>query len=329
MQRAVIVDGSERYIYLAYTLFRHEFICRARPARAGRTGGVGRGRGHPAGPSGGTRGKLSSPPVKLAATEFGLPILQPESCRAPEFLDVIRALAPELIVVAAYGQFFPDAVLAVSRFGAVNLHGSLLPKYRGAAPIQRAIWAGEERSGVCLMWMVRQMDAGDVIACVDEPIRAEDTAGTLSERLAQQAATLLLHWLPALALGTAPHIAQDPAAVTFAPAITKEERAIDWTQPAAAIARQIRALAPTPAATTLWRGQPLKIFFAKSDSASPTGQRGVPGEVVEHNPKSGLLVATGMGILHVLSLQPAGKRVMSDGDFLRGYHIAIGERFAA
>lgn len=156
-------------------------------------------------------------------------------------------------MVAAYGQFLPDNLLALPRYGSVNLHGSLLPKYRGAAPIQRAIWAGESNTGVCLMWMAHAMDAGDVIACHEEPILPEDNAATLSMRLADDAAQLLLRWLPALAKGTAPHHVQDPGEVTFAPMIRKEERPITWQRTALDIWRQVRALAPAPAATALFR----------------------------------------------------------------------------
>jgi len=210
----------------------------------------------------GRGGKLTPSPVKLLAQQYALPILQPESCRTPEFLEMARGYAPDLTVVAAYGQFLPDVLLALPGLGSVNLHGSLLPKYRGAAPIQRAIWQGDTETGVCLMWMARAMDAGDIIACQAVPIQPEDNAGTLTDTLAVCAAHLLLHWLPSLAQGTAPHIPQDPAAVTFAPPIRKEERALDWSQPAVALWGQIRALAPQPGAVAIFRGQLIKILAA-------------------------------------------------------------------
>jgi methionyl-tRNA formyltransferase len=271
--------------------------------------------------------RLTAPPVKGLAISLGLDVLQPESCRTPEFLAVARACAPELIVVAAYGQFLPDPLLQLPRAGAVNLHGSLLPKYRGAAPIQRAIWAGETTTGVSLMWMVRAMDAGDVIARVEEPITDEDTAGTLTTRLATRAASLLLTWLPTLAAGQAPHHPQDPAAVLFAPPIRKEECVIDWTQPAEVIRRQVQALAPVPGAVTRFRGQPVKILSATLAAQKIWEKEGEPGAITEVNPKNGLMVVTGAGLLHILSLQPAGKRAMSGADFLRGYHVTAGEPF--
>jgi methionyl-tRNA formyltransferase len=202
-----------------------------------------------------------------------------------------------------------------------------LPKYRGAAPIQRAIWAGETSTGVSLMWMVRAMDAGDVIARVEEPITEEDTAGALTTRLATRAASLLLAWLPTLDAGQAPHYPQDPAAVLFAPPLRKEECIIDWTQSAETIRRQVQALAPSPGAVTRFRGQPVKIFSATLAEQKFWEKEGEPGAIIEINPKNGLVVATGAGVLKILSLQPAGKRAMSGADFLRGYHVAISEQF--
>ena len=270
--------------------------------------------------------RLTPPPVKEAAERLGLLVLQPESCRAPEFLTTARALAPALTVVAAYGQFLPEALLTLPGLGSVNLHPSLLPRYRGAAPIQRAIMAGETHTGVCLLWMAREMDAGDVIAGIETPIAAADTGGSVSERLSELAAALLLSWLPAIADGTAPRLPQDAARATFAPALRKEERAIDWSRPAETIWRTVRALAPAPGAVAVFRGQPLKILAA-SPIATPA-PAGIPGDVVEINPHVGPRVATGDGWLDLLALHPAGKRPISGADFLRGYRVAVGERFA-
>ncbi|MHB9134649.1 MAG: methionyl-tRNA formyltransferase [Armatimonadota bacterium] len=270
--------------------------------------------------------RLTAPPVKELAESLHLPVLQPESCRTPEFLESARSYAPELSVVAAYGQFLPDRLLMLPRLGSVNLHGSLLPKYRGAAPIQRAIWHGDAVSGVCLMWMSREMDAGDIIACTELPILPEDTAGSLGEKLAHSAAELLLGWLPAIGEGRAPRIPQDPAAVTFAPAIRKDERGVDWTQPATAIWRQVRALSPTPTAVSTFRDIPVKVLEVVPLPAEMTAA-GTPGAVVESNPKVGLYVATGTGLLRICRLQPAGKRPMSGEDFLRGYHVKNDELF--
>jgi len=275
----------------------------------------------------GRGGRLTPPPVKEPAVALGLPVLQPESCRAPEFLAAVRTLASDLGVTAAYGQFLPDALLALPRFGSVNLHGSLLPKYRGAAPIQHAIMAGDEHTGVCLMWMAREMDAGDLIACAETPIFPEDNAGTLTERLAALAAELLIAWLPAIERGEAPHIPQDPSRVTFAPAIRKEEREIVWSQPAEVTWRQIRALAPAPGTVTSFRGQPLKILAAQVAQTIPSGRGGEPGEIVEIFSTVGPVIATGDGFLLLLALHPAGKRPISAADFIRGYRIILGERF--
>jgi methionyl-tRNA formyltransferase len=272
----------------------------------------------------GRGGQLTPPPIKPVANAAGVPVLQPESCRTPEFLDIARALAPDLSVVAAYGQFLPDPLRTLPPLGTVNLHGSLLPKYRGAAPIQRALWNGEPTVGVCLMWMAREMDAGDVIACSDTPITEEDTGGTLVSRLADLGARLLLDWLPAISAGTAPHVPQDPAGVTFAPVIRKDERLVDWTQPAVAIWRQIRALAPSPSATTVFRGQPVKLLAARPLNVDTTTE---PGTIVDIDARHGLHAATGAGLLEIIQLQPASKRPMSGEEFLRGIRPSPGEQF--
>jgi methionyl-tRNA formyltransferase len=277
----------------------------------------------------GRDGRLTPPPVKELAVSLGLPVLQPESCRVPDCQADVRELMPDLNVVVAYGQFLPDALLSLPRCGSVNLHASLLPKYRGAAPIQHAIMSGEERTGVCLMWMVREMDAGDLIACAETPILPEDNAGTLAGRLSALAAGLLLAWLPAIERGEAPCIPQDPSQATFAPAIRKDEREIVWAQPAEVIERQIRALAPDPAAVTIFRGQPLKVLAARVKHTFPVRLAGEPGEVVEIVLTDGPVVAAGTGGLLLCVLHPAGKRSMSAADFVRGYHIQTGERFGA
>jgi len=271
----------------------------------------------------GRGGKLTASPVKDTALTLALPVVQPESCRDPVFQETLTAYQPDLIVVAAYGQFLPTSLLALPPCGPVNLHGSLLPRYRGAAPIQRAIWNGEATTGVSLMWMVREMDAGDVIAQVDTPITAEDTAGTLSQRLAHLGSTLLLDWLPALARRDAPHHPQNPTEITFAPPIRNEERAIDWTAPALTLWRQIRALAPAPVAVTTFRGELVKFLVVQP---APTHTSATPGSLLpESAPR--LLVATGDGVLEILTLQPAGKRPMTGADFLRGARPAAHEKF--
>ncbi len=275
----------------------------------------------------GRGGKLTSPPVKDCAARLGVPVLQPASCRTPEFLAEMHVLTPDLLVVAAYGQFLPDPLLALAPRGAVNLHGSLLPRLRGAAPIQRAIWSGEPVTGVCLMWMVREMDAGDVIACVETPITPDDTTGALTARLAALSARLLADWLPALESGTAPRQPQDLAAVTFAPPLRKEERLLTWTHPARDLIRHIHALAPSPGATTTFRHEPVKVLDATEAPATAIAVTDVPGTILASDPRHGLLVATGDGVLQILLVQPAGKRAMSGADFLRGARPASGERF--
>lgn len=276
----------------------------------------------------GRGGKLTPPPLKLLAESLDLLVLQPESCREPEFIAHAKSLAPDISVVVAYGQFLPDSLRLLPQMGTVNLHGSLLPKYRGAAPVQRAIWAGEQETGVTLMWMAKQMDAGDIIATVHTDIGATETGADLYERLAVMAAPLLLHHLPSILAGTAPHIPQYTEKVTFAPAIKKEERVIDWRNEAMVISLQIRALAPAPAAYTAFRGIMVKILSAAVvDESNETPKAGEPGQVIEVNNKDGLSVATGDGILNLKMVHPAGKRPMSGADFARGNHLSIGEKF--
>ena len=178
------------------------------------------------------------------------------------------------------------------------------------------------------MYMVREMDAGDVIACHEEPILPDDNAGALSERLAARAADLLLTWLPTIADGTAPRHPQDPAAVTFAPMIRKEERQIDWHDSAIDIWHQVRALAPAPAATAQFRDLQVKILAVHPVDPVPKMQEGKAGDLIELAGQRGLFAATGDGIIEITSLQPAGKRLMSGMDFLRGYHISTGDHFA-
>ncbi|MEI7832366.1 MAG: methionyl-tRNA formyltransferase [bacterium] len=273
----------------------------------------------------GRGGKVTPTPVKLLAESLCIPVFQPESCREPAFIDSVRTLEPDLSVVVAYGQFLPDILRLLPHLGTVNLHGSLLPAYRGAAPVQRAVWAGEERTGVTLMWMAKAMDAGDIIATVSTDILPTETGGELYERLAALGAPLLLERLPAILAGTAPHIVQDAAAVTFAPMIKKEERLLDWRNSAIAIMNQVRALAPAPAAYTTIRGIMVKILAVDVENFCTIA--GTPGEIVEFEGNKGIYVATGAGIIRLAIVHPAGKRPMSGADFNRGNHLSIGECF--
>ncbi len=273
----------------------------------------------------GRGGKVTSSPVKMLATTLGIPVFQPESCREAEFIASMQTLAPDLSVVVAYGQFLPDTLRLLPRLGTVNLHGSLLPAYRGAAPVQRAVWAGDLCTGVTLMWMARAMDAGDIIATVFTDILPTETGGELYERLAALGSPLLLHWLPAIFAGTAPHLVQDAAAATLAPMIKKEERLLDWRISSIAIMNQVRALAPAPAAYTNIRGIMVKILAVEvADFFEIAGE---PGFIVEISNSGGLCVATGDGIIRLLLVHPAGKRPMSGADFARGNHLSIGECF--
>ncbi len=261
---------------------------------------------------------VAPPPVKALALEHGLPVLQPAKVRTPEFLDALRALAPELVVVAAYGRILPRAVLDLPPHGCINVHASILPRHRGAAPIQHAILAGDVESGVTIMAMAEEMDAGDVLLVRTTPIAADDTGGTLGDRLAHLGADALLDAIAGLKDGTVRPVPQPGDGITFAPRIEREHTRLDWTQPAVALERGVRAFAPEPAAFTTLAGATLKVFA----SAVRPGA-GAPGTVLESG-THGLVVATGDQTLSLLEVQPEGKRRMPIAAFLAGRRVPPG-----
>ena len=258
--------------------------------------------------------QLAPSPVKQAALEYGLPVLQPPRLRkAPEAVEELRALAPDLIVVAAYGLILPRAVLELPAFGCINVHASLLPAYRGASPIAAAILDGLAETGVSIMLMDEGMDTGPVLAQAHVPIYPDDTTLTLGKRLAGQGAALLRATLPGWLAGDVAPVAQDelPGEPSICRLIAKEAGEIDWAQPAAAIERSTRAYTPWPGAYTTWHGQPLKIVRARALPDVET-----PGRVVRTT--EGVAVGTGGGLLLLDVVQPAGKRPMPARDFLNG-----------
>jgi methionyl-tRNA formyltransferase len=266
--------------------------------------------------------------MKAIAQEHQLPVLQPESINTPEGVAGLSALRPELLVVAAYGQILSRDVLAVALRGGINVHGSLLPKYRGAAPIAWAIWKGESRTGVTIIRMSVALDAGDMLAQEAIEIGPEETAGEVEARLAPLGARLALDVIDRMEAGTlAPGLKQDPSQVTKAPKLTKEHGRIDWSRPAEEICRQVRAMQPWPTAYTWWHRtgqQPLRLIIYRARArqyreAVPLGQIIVPGD-----PKV-LAVTAGDGIVEVLELQPAGKRRMAAEEFLRGRRPQAGD----
>ncbi|MFC1945963.1 methionyl-tRNA formyltransferase [Chloroflexota bacterium] len=265
---------------------------------------------------------VAAPPVKEAALELGLTVLQPDSLKTQEALEGLHDLAPEVIVVAAYGQLLPPAVLALPRFGCVNIHPSLLPKYRGAAPIPAAVLAGDDFTGVSLMLLDEGMDTGPIISQAAVSISPQDNTGTLTQKLARVAAALLGEVLPRYLRGEVAPRPQDEARATGSATIRHEDGAIDWASPATAIWLKVRAYYPWPGCYTNWRGRQLKILEAYPLAATKV----LPGQVVATDGQSGGLgIGTGEGVLGILRLQMAGRRPMGAREFLRGQPGLLGE----
>ena len=270
----------------------------------------------------GRKKEIRMTPVKEVALAYQLPVYQPEKLSKSPELDELMALEADGIVTAAFGQFLPSRLLASFDF-AVNVHASLLPKYRGGAPIHYAIINGDKEAGVTIMEMVKEMDAGDMIASRSILIEDSDNVGTLFDKLAVLGRDLLLDTLPAYLAGDIQPQAQDQSLVTFSPNIRPEEEEIDWKKTNRQIFNQIRGMYPWPVAHTLWQGERFKIYEAKL--ADGYGQ---PGEILEIG-KRKLLVATGEGAIALKTVQPAGKPKMPISDFLNGAgrNLAVGDRF--
>ncbi|MBP3585787.1 MAG: methionyl-tRNA formyltransferase [Peptococcaceae bacterium] len=264
--------------------------------------------------------KLAFPEVKERALELGFPVHQPDSVKDEAFLDLLRGYNPDVIVVVAFGRILPQAVLDLPKYGCVNVHGSLLPQYRGAAPIQRAVLDGLKETGVTTMRMDIGMDTGDMLLQAALPITDEDTTGTMFDKLAELGGQLLVDTLAGLEAGTIVPQKQDDAKATHAARILKEDEVIHWENAADHIFCQIRGLAPAPGAYTMWEGQRLKLWKARLNNRE-TGTQ--PGTVVEIG-KDFLLVQTGKGCLEVLELQPAGKKAMPAKAFANGAGVNTG-----
>ena len=255
---------------------------------------------------------LTPPPVKRLALELGLPLIQPERLRQPEAMAQLQAWAPDVIVVAAFGQILRPAVLELPRFGCVNVHASLLPRWRGAAPIQAALLNGDAETGITIMRMDAGVDTGPTLSQRALPIQPDDNAGALSERLAALGGELLLETLPAYLSGELAPQPQEDAGATYAPMLNKADGQLDFSQPAEALARRVRAFNPWPGAFTIWQGQMLKIQRAH---AVPT-PCAVPGQTVIYQ---GLpAFCTSDGLLALDELQPAGKKPQPGKAFLQG-----------
>ncbi|AQZ94079.1 methionyl-tRNA formyltransferase [Halopseudomonas phragmitis] len=266
--------------------------------------------------------KLAMSAVKQLALAHDLPVYQPASLRSPEAQSELASLQPDLMVVVAYGLILPQAVLDTPRLGCINSHASLLPRWRGAAPIQRAIEAGDQASGVTVMQMEAGLDTGPMLLKVDTPISSQDTGGSLHDRLAELGSAAVVKAIQALAAGTLQGQIQDDALATYAHKLNKQNAAIDWQRPAVELDRLIRAFNPWPLAHARWQDQPLKIWAAQPEAGS-----GQPGEILDCS-KHGLLVACAEGALRLTRLQLPGGKPLAFADLYnaRRDQFAVGSR---
>jgi methionyl-tRNA formyltransferase len=267
------------------------------------------------------RGLAVEPPeVKTLALAHGLAVLQPERVRDPSFLHALRALAPDLVVVAAYGRILPRTILDLPPQGCINVHASILPRHRGAAPIAHAIMAGDQVTGVSIMVMTEEMDAGDVLLVRETALRPDDTTATLTDRLAVLGGEAIGAAIDGLKAGTLRRTPQPAAGVTLAPRIERAHARLVWTRPAVELERLVRAMQPVPAAFTTLDGKVLKVHRAAIASSGGTA---APGTVVAAGP-GGIDVATGAGSLRLLEIQLEGKRRLDAAAFLAGHRVPSG-----
>jgi methionyl-tRNA formyltransferase len=263
--------------------------------------------------------KPRPPAVKVEALSRGIPVVQPERIRKD--FSALQAWAPDVMVVAAYGQILPRAVLDIPRLGCLNIHASLLPRHRGASPIQAAILAGDEESGITIMYVDEGLDTGDILLARRIPILPTDSAGDLHDRLAALAPSALAEALTLLEQGTAPRTPQDASLATYAPKLGRHDGRLDWNEPAGLLARKVRAMNPWPGASARINGTVLKIH-----SAVAAEESGAPGMVLSAGPQ-GISVAAGSGSLVLREVQLEGRKRLPAADFLRGFPLAPETRF--
>lgn len=275
----------------------------------------------------GRKKTLTPPPVKEEAVKHGLRVFQPETLRQEENVQEILAVEPDLIITAAYGQILPESILNAPSHRAINVHASLLPQYRGGAPIHQAIIDGNKKTGITIMYMVKQLDAGDILTQKEVEITDNDTTGSLHDKLSLAGKDLLLETLPLLIKGEITPQSQNEEEATYAPNIKRGQEKIDWNQPGQAIYNHIRGMNPWPVAYTTYQGKPFKIWEAKK-MPSQEFDSFLPGTIVAEK-EDGLLVKTGdQTAINIQEIQPSGKKRMKAADFLRGNHgLKTGEQF--
>ena len=272
--------------------------------------------------------KVIQTPVKECALKWGVPVFQPARIREPEAVEQIRSLSPDLIVVAAFGQILPQELLDIPRLGCINIHASLLPRIRGAAPIQWSVINGDPESGITLMQMNAGLDTGDILFQESLPIGPQETGESLYDKLAQLGGEMIVKYLPAIAAGEVSPVKQDDSLSTYAPMLRKEMGEIDWSMPAPQIEQRMRGMLPWPGAYTKLDGHVLKVW--KAEVAEPEQDAGpvLPGTVL-YTDKSRICVRTGDGVLALLEVQAEGKKRMGTDAFLRGTKIPAGTLLGA
>ena len=270
-----------------------------------------------------SRSRLQPSPVKLVAIAEGIPVLQPDKPRGEEFVAQVAALGPDVNVVVAYGHLIPKAVIDLPKFGTLNIHASLLPALRGAAPIQAAIHDGLGETGVTIMQMVPKLDAGPILLQARTPVLADETAGELTLRLSELGAGALIEALALLELGLAKPVPQDETLATYAAKLTRDTARVDWTRSADDVGGHVRAYDPKPGAWGGVNGTQVKLFGAR---LAPRGGSHEPGDVIAIDAE-GMLVACGGGAVRITAVQPAGKRRLSPQDWANGRGISVGDRF--
>lgn len=263
-------------------------------------------------------------PVKECALSYGIPVLQPLKIKEKDAVEELRKYPADIFVVAAFGQLLSEEILNMPRFGCINIHASLLPAYRGAAPIQWCVINGEEKTGVTIMQMAKGMDTGDILLQKEVVLDEKETGGSLFDRLMETGAELIVEALPKIEAGELTPVVQKEELATYAGKITKDMGNIDFTKAAVTIERLIRGLNPWPSAFTHYKGKILKIWEADVVSECVNAENPVPGTVIAMD-KESFTLATGEGALRIRSLQPEGKKRMSCAEFMRGYEVKVGE----